>query len=112
MGRVRSPHPYGLRKYLTMPDGATATFDLFEPCSEHCTGGQSNSCWLHRAATLDSVLWGTDEDRALAPIWPSEKPDFFFELVSVEVFIVQCCTGTVAVIFIAEENLSSAFLMR
>ncbi|NXR53575.1 ABHD2 lipase, partial [Hippolais icterina] len=38
MGRVRSPHPYGLRKYLTMPDGATATFDLFEPCSEHCTG--------------------------------------------------------------------------
>ncbi|KAI1235185.1 hypothetical protein IHE44_0002821 [Lamprotornis superbus] len=38
MGRVRSPHPYGLRKYLTMPDGATATFDLFEPRSEHCTG--------------------------------------------------------------------------
>ncbi|NWY69266.1 ABHD2 lipase, partial [Cercotrichas coryphoeus] len=37
MGRVRSPHPYGLRKYLTMPDGATATFDLFEPRSEHCT---------------------------------------------------------------------------
>ncbi|NXU89339.1 ABHD2 lipase, partial [Xiphorhynchus elegans] len=38
MGRVRSPHPYGLRKYLTMPDGATATFDLFEPRSEHCIG--------------------------------------------------------------------------
>ncbi|NXS60031.1 ABHD2 lipase, partial [Brachypteracias leptosomus] len=38
MGRVRSPHPYGLRKYLTMPDGATATFDLFEPQSEHCIG--------------------------------------------------------------------------
>ncbi|KFO76517.1 Abhydrolase domain-containing protein 2, partial [Cuculus canorus] len=35
---VRSPHPYGLRKYLTMPDGATATFDLFEPRSEHCIG--------------------------------------------------------------------------
>lgn len=58
MGRVRSPHPYGLRKYLTMPDGATATFDLFEPQSEHCTGGQLNSCWLHIAANLDSVLWG------------------------------------------------------
>lgn len=38
MGRVRSPHPNGHRKYLTMPDGATATFDLFEPRSEHCTG--------------------------------------------------------------------------
>ncbi|NWX82343.1 ABHD2 lipase, partial [Nothoprocta ornata] len=38
MGRVRSPHPYGLRKYLTMPDGATATFDLFEPQAEHCIG--------------------------------------------------------------------------
>ncbi|KAJ7311096.1 hypothetical protein JRQ81_006695 [Phrynocephalus forsythii] len=36
MGRVRSPHPYGLRKYLTMSDGATATFDLFEPLSENC----------------------------------------------------------------------------
>ncbi|EMP35218.1 Abhydrolase domain-containing protein 2 [Chelonia mydas] len=36
MGRVRSPHPYGLRKYLTMSDGATATFDLFEPLAEHC----------------------------------------------------------------------------
>ncbi|OCT89742.1 hypothetical protein XELAEV_18018361mg [Xenopus laevis] len=38
MGRVSSPNPYGLRKYLTMPDGATATFDLFEPLAEHCTG--------------------------------------------------------------------------
>ncbi|CAM4626530.1 monoacylglycerol lipase ABHD2 [Caretta caretta] len=36
MGRVRSPHPYGLRKYLTMSDGATATFDLFEPLADHC----------------------------------------------------------------------------
>ncbi|CAI5792752.1 Hypothetical predicted protein [Podarcis lilfordi] len=36
MGRVRSPHPYGLRKYLTMSDGATATFDLFEPLAENC----------------------------------------------------------------------------
>ncbi|XP_044139144.1 monoacylglycerol lipase ABHD2 [Bufo gargarizans] len=38
MGRVSSPNPYGLRKYLTMPDGATSTFDLFEPLAEHCTG--------------------------------------------------------------------------
>lgn len=38
MGRVRSPHPDGLRKYLTMPDGATATFDLFEPLAENATG--------------------------------------------------------------------------
>ncbi|ETE65098.1 Abhydrolase domain-containing protein 2, partial [Ophiophagus hannah] len=35
MGRVGSPHPYGLRKYLTMADGATATFDLFEPLTEN-----------------------------------------------------------------------------
>ncbi|XP_029430305.1 monoacylglycerol lipase ABHD2 [Rhinatrema bivittatum] len=38
MGRVSSPHPYGLRKFLTMPDGATATYDLFEPLAEQCTG--------------------------------------------------------------------------
>ncbi|XP_039628994.1 monoacylglycerol lipase ABHD2 [Polypterus senegalus] len=38
MGRVSSPHPYGLRKFLTMPDEATATFDLFESLSDHCTG--------------------------------------------------------------------------
>ncbi|KAG8440662.1 hypothetical protein GDO86_006418 [Hymenochirus boettgeri] len=38
MGRVSSPNPSGLRKYLTMPDGATATFDLFEPLAEHCIG--------------------------------------------------------------------------
>ncbi|XP_030045556.1 monoacylglycerol lipase ABHD2 [Microcaecilia unicolor] len=38
MGRVSSPHPYGLRKFLPMPDGATATYDLFEPLAEHCTG--------------------------------------------------------------------------
>uniref|UniRef100_A0A8C2KB76 Monoacylglycerol lipase ABHD2 n=1 Tax=Cyprinus carpio TaxID=7962 RepID=A0A8C2KB76_CYPCA len=38
MGRVKSPKPCGLRKYLPMPDGATATFDLFEPQSIHSTG--------------------------------------------------------------------------
>ncbi|XP_075431295.1 monoacylglycerol lipase ABHD2 [Ascaphus truei] len=38
MGRVSAPHPCGIRKYLMMPDGATATFDLFEPLTEHCTG--------------------------------------------------------------------------
>lgn len=38
MGRVNSPTPSGLRKFLTMSDGATATFDLFEPLKEHCTG--------------------------------------------------------------------------
>ncbi|ELK18257.1 Abhydrolase domain-containing protein 2 [Pteropus alecto] len=39
MGRVRSPHPYGHRKFITMSDGATSTFDLFEPLAEHCIGG-------------------------------------------------------------------------
>ncbi|XP_027992593.1 monoacylglycerol lipase ABHD2 [Eptesicus fuscus] len=38
MGRVRSPHPYGHRKFITMSDGATSTFDLFEPMAEHCVG--------------------------------------------------------------------------
>ncbi|XP_078283639.1 monoacylglycerol lipase ABHD2-like isoform X2 [Rhinoraja longicauda] len=38
MGRVSSPHPYGQRKYLPMSDGATATWDLFEPMAEHNTG--------------------------------------------------------------------------
>lgn len=40
MGRVRSPHPYGHRKFITMSDGATSTFDLFEPLAEHCVGGE------------------------------------------------------------------------
>ncbi|RXM96526.1 Abhydrolase domain-containing protein 2-A [Acipenser ruthenus] len=38
MGRVSSPHPIGLRKFLAMHDGATATFDLFEPLADQCTG--------------------------------------------------------------------------
>uniref|UniRef100_A0A671PJI6 Abhydrolase domain containing 2b n=1 Tax=Sinocyclocheilus anshuiensis TaxID=1608454 RepID=A0A671PJI6_9TELE len=32
MGRVKSPKPCGLCKYLPMSDGATATFDLFFIC--------------------------------------------------------------------------------
>ncbi|XP_023270370.1 monoacylglycerol lipase ABHD2-A isoform X2 [Seriola lalandi dorsalis] len=39
LGRVSSPHPSGIRKYLPMQDGATATFDLFEPLGDHRTGG-------------------------------------------------------------------------
>ncbi|XP_043100563.1 monoacylglycerol lipase ABHD2 isoform X3 [Puntigrus tetrazona] len=39
LGRVSSPHPFGLRKYLPMQDGATATFDLFEPLADHQSGG-------------------------------------------------------------------------
>uniref|UniRef100_A0A3B4EDZ5 Monoacylglycerol lipase ABHD2 n=1 Tax=Pygocentrus nattereri TaxID=42514 RepID=A0A3B4EDZ5_PYGNA len=38
MGRVSSPHPCGMRLYLPMQDGATATFDLFEPLGDHLTG--------------------------------------------------------------------------
>ncbi|XP_051548958.1 monoacylglycerol lipase ABHD2 [Myxocyprinus asiaticus] len=38
MGRVKSPSPCGLRKYLPMQDGATATFDLFEPQGVQNTG--------------------------------------------------------------------------
>ncbi|CAF88297.1 unnamed protein product, partial [Tetraodon nigroviridis] len=38
LGRVSAPHPSGVRKYLPMVDGATATFDLFEPMGNHRTG--------------------------------------------------------------------------
>uniref|UniRef100_A0A8C8J2I9 Monoacylglycerol lipase ABHD2 n=1 Tax=Oncorhynchus tshawytscha TaxID=74940 RepID=A0A8C8J2I9_ONCTS len=38
MGRVSSPNPCGVRKYLLMQDGATATFDLFESLGDHRTG--------------------------------------------------------------------------
>ncbi|TRY83718.1 hypothetical protein DNTS_018520 [Danionella cerebrum] len=38
LGRVSSPHPFGLRKYLPMQDGATSTFDLFEPLADHQSG--------------------------------------------------------------------------
>nr|XP_040018091.1 monoacylglycerol lipase ABHD2-like [Gasterosteus aculeatus aculeatus] len=38
MGRVNSPTLHGFRKFLTMPDGATATFDLFEALGDHSTG--------------------------------------------------------------------------
>lgn len=41
LGRVSSPHPTGIRKYLPMQDGATATFDLFEPLGDHQTGGDT-----------------------------------------------------------------------
>ena len=40
MGRVSAPTPFGVRKYLPMQDGATATFDLFEPQGDHQTGGE------------------------------------------------------------------------
>uniref|UniRef100_A0A8C6NVE3 Monoacylglycerol lipase ABHD2 n=1 Tax=Nothobranchius furzeri TaxID=105023 RepID=A0A8C6NVE3_NOTFU len=38
MGRVNTPTPCGIRKFLPMQDGATATFDLFEASGEHRTG--------------------------------------------------------------------------
>lgn len=41
LGRVSAPHPSGIRKYLPMQDGATATFDLFEPLGDHRTGGDA-----------------------------------------------------------------------
>ncbi|XP_056138314.1 monoacylglycerol lipase ABHD2-like [Lampris incognitus] len=38
MGRVSTPTPCGIRKFLPMQDGATATFDLFESLGDHSTG--------------------------------------------------------------------------
>lgn len=40
MGRVSSPQLCGMRLFLPMHDGATATFDLFEPLGDHVTGGK------------------------------------------------------------------------
>ncbi|XP_077425523.1 monoacylglycerol lipase ABHD2 [Vanacampus margaritifer] len=38
VGRVSTPTPRGDRKLLPIHDGATASFDLFEPLVDHCTG--------------------------------------------------------------------------
>lgn len=53
MGRVNTPTPRGARKFLLMPDGATATFDLFEALGEHRSGGEATErrCWA------EVVLW-------------------------------------------------------
>ncbi|XP_062246155.1 monoacylglycerol lipase ABHD2-like [Platichthys flesus] len=39
MGRINTPTPCGVRKFLPMQDGATASFDLFEALGDHSTGG-------------------------------------------------------------------------
>lgn len=38
MGRVNTPTPCGVRKFLPMQDGATATFDIFEALGDHSAG--------------------------------------------------------------------------
>ncbi|KAM6937014.1 monoacylglycerol lipase ABHD2-like [Xenentodon cancila] len=38
MGRVNTPTPCGVRKFLSMQDGATASFDTFEALHDHSTG--------------------------------------------------------------------------
>ncbi|XP_071400820.1 monoacylglycerol lipase ABHD2-like [Centroberyx affinis] len=38
MGRINTPTPSGIRNFLPMQDGATATFDLFEALGDHSTG--------------------------------------------------------------------------
>lgn len=54
LGRVSAPHPSGVRKYLPMLDGATATFDLFEPIGDHRTGG---NIFIHRILLLLCTLY-------------------------------------------------------
>ncbi|KAK3094867.1 hypothetical protein FSP39_007267, partial [Pinctada imbricata] len=39
LGRIKSPYPKGRRKYIVMPDGATMTYDLFEPHCSHKSKG-------------------------------------------------------------------------
>lgn len=50
MGRVKTPTPCGVRKFLPMQDGATATFDLFEPSADHSSGGNAPT---HRRFFID-----------------------------------------------------------
>lgn len=40
VGRVTTPTPRGCRKFLLMPDGATATFDLFEASGGNTCRGE------------------------------------------------------------------------
>ena len=39
LGRVQSPYPHGERQNIVMPDGATMTFDIFEPLESHPSKG-------------------------------------------------------------------------
>lgn len=56
LGRVSSPHPSGVRKYLPMQDGATSTFDLFEPIGDHQTGGDHCALlWLFVLTSCVSI---------------------------------------------------------
>ena len=39
MGRMNTPFPKGERKRVVMDDGATMSYDVFEPLKEHESGG-------------------------------------------------------------------------
>lgn len=57
MGRVNTPTPCGVRKFLTMQDGATSTFDLFEARGDHSTGGEKHILvYLVKQLALDLLL--------------------------------------------------------
>ncbi|XP_022106154.1 monoacylglycerol lipase ABHD2-like [Acanthaster planci] len=44
IGRFSAPWPTGERCTHVMPDGATFTFDIFEPTASHSTGGDFTMC--------------------------------------------------------------------
>lgn len=43
-GRFQCPLPRGTRRSVIMPDGATQTFDIFEPHCRHASGGDITLC--------------------------------------------------------------------
>ena len=43
VGRFNSPYPKGTRKHMVMPDGATVSYDTFEPTKKHPSGGKYSS---------------------------------------------------------------------
>lgn len=38
LGRVKCPWPLGQREFLTLEDGTTVTYDLYQPLNSFCQG--------------------------------------------------------------------------
>ena len=60
VGRFNAPRPEGERFSYIMPDGATCTFDVFEPTTSHRSGGNPFHFWgfydSRRPVTTDRCL--------------------------------------------------------
>lgn len=59
MGRINSPFPKGERCRNIMPDGATMTYDVFEPQSEHVSQGKNLNGSINVYCLIDSLNWSS-----------------------------------------------------